>query len=234
MFNMFENTNPPTLANDDLLLASAKGDLDGVINALNEGADPNYFPKEDSPLACAVRNGHKEISKILIERGANINVENRYQWRPFHEAARQGNMELLTLLVEHPMLIKTKRDADGHSALRVAVEHRHQDAVELILKHTSNVDSTDFEGNSTLMVAVKNDDFNMAQLLIKNGATIDLTNNDGISAADLSVDKPHFVALFGKAKGPKEEAAILEKETQNIEKKENMGMSVISKKKRPQ
>lgn len=238
MFNMFENTVNSSIANDRLLLAATKGDLQGVVDALSNKADVNYFPQESSPLACAVNNGHTEISKILIDSGADINVCNRFKWTPLHESARQGNMELLEVLFANPMLLKNKKDVNGHSALIVAVENRHTEVAEFIIKNSSMLNAADSEGNTPLMIAVKQDDYNMAKLLLSHGASTEIYNKEGLTVSDFVGDKDHFISLLGKPSAnkeieAKEQAAILEKETQNIEKKENLGMSVITKKKRP-
>ena len=59
--------------NKMLLSAAESGDLDGVNEALNQGADVNTIEADfkQTPLHKASSGGHVEIVKILFEHGAD-------------------------------------------------------------------------------------------------------------------------------------------------------------------
>jgi len=57
--------------NQELLKAAKEGDLQGVKDALTNGADANFdIAKEWTPLMHAEKRGHTEIVEILKKAGA--------------------------------------------------------------------------------------------------------------------------------------------------------------------
>uniref|UniRef100_A0A1B6CP52 Ankyrin repeat domain-containing protein n=1 Tax=Clastoptera arizonana TaxID=38151 RepID=A0A1B6CP52_9HEMI len=53
-----------------------------------------------SPLMLAVTLGHLESAKLLMEKGANVNTENREGWTVVQEAVATGDPELVQLVLE--------------------------------------------------------------------------------------------------------------------------------------
>ena len=90
-----------------LMIKAAKaGNLSAVQTILN--ADPTLLHALDSdgstPLHCAAWKGHAEVAALLLERGANVGVENENDhWggTPLHAAAHANNHAIAKLLLEH-------------------------------------------------------------------------------------------------------------------------------------
>lgn len=104
-----------------LLLAARNGQLDAVRALVEAGADINEPSAGDktNPIVLAVIDGHFEVAKYLLERGANPNLANDdgltplyaaidAQWAPVgggplpvtgHD--KVGYLELMTALLEH-------------------------------------------------------------------------------------------------------------------------------------
>ncbi len=85
-----------------LFLAVRNGDLDGVKEALKNGAD--IEAKEsygDTALNIAAENGHLEIVKYLIESGANIENLGGAAKTPLMNAAFDGHAEIVIVLIAH-------------------------------------------------------------------------------------------------------------------------------------
>ena len=106
---------------------AAKGDMDWVQTYLNAGIDPNssvspfYDPNEykfnelqreirDSlgqgirdikyPIIAASAFNHYEIVKLLIEKGANVNVNTTEdKWTPLMYAAKNRNVEMVKMRI---------------------------------------------------------------------------------------------------------------------------------------
>jgi ankyrin repeat protein len=130
---------------------------DRVAILLNIGADPNQRLTGDwvdwTPLSIALFKHDRSLVKLLLERGADPNarwcVEIRSWWpppstqraapecnatngtSPAMRAATSGDVELLTLLLQHGA-DPTLRDWTGRSALDYARESDHQRAVEAL------------------------------------------------------------------------------------------------------
>lgn len=102
-----------------LFQAAALGDAQSVILSLEKIKDVNIKDKnENTALHIAARYGHAHIVRILIDRGAKINVTNVYhrfrtshdrgEWdhlyarhyTPLHEAAERGHVEVVMALLD--------------------------------------------------------------------------------------------------------------------------------------
>jgi ankyrin repeat protein len=89
----------------DLAIASALGDLAGARQMLD--ADPSRIsearPNGRRPLSAAVRFGHDDVARLLLERGAGPRWEEPDAPRgtSLHWASRLGNLGMVKLLLDH-------------------------------------------------------------------------------------------------------------------------------------
>lgn len=52
------------------------------------------------PLHNACSYGHFEVTDMLIQHGANVNVSDLWKFTPLHEAAAKGKHEIVRLLLQ--------------------------------------------------------------------------------------------------------------------------------------
>ena len=76
-----------------------------------------------SPLGCAAYNGHLEIARLLLERGADPNIADKHGNPPIHGAAENDYPEIVTIVT---LLLKkgadqTVVDPEGDSSLMCAI-----------------------------------------------------------------------------------------------------------------
>lgn len=55
---------------------------------------------KDTPLHGAAKHGELEIVKLLIEKGASVNVENKLFQTPLFFAAQHNHIDVVKLLVK--------------------------------------------------------------------------------------------------------------------------------------
>lgn len=93
-------------AENDLALdtwhAARVGDIEGLKKGLARGIDVNaYEPKGGGTLLMeAVIHGRSQIAKLLIEKGADLNLKNRQGVTALHSAAFFCRPEMATLLLK--------------------------------------------------------------------------------------------------------------------------------------
>ena len=76
----------------------------------------------NTPLNLAVQQGHQQVALFLLDHGANPLAVGPRGRTPLHEAARQGNLDLLKRLSNAvPPLTLVQPDADGNTPLHLAV-----------------------------------------------------------------------------------------------------------------
>ena len=92
-----------------LIQASEKGDFTDVQAMLTDGADINATEvREDNgvyvrgltALMMASANGHTEIVKLLLDKGADVNVKNTYGITALFTASVHGHTEIVKLLLD--------------------------------------------------------------------------------------------------------------------------------------
>ncbi len=88
-------------ASDRLLEAAADGSLEGVEEALRQGADVNARAQfGDAALNLAAEHGHKHVVQYLLEKGADIHNLGGADKTPIMNAAFAGNIGIVRLLLQ--------------------------------------------------------------------------------------------------------------------------------------
>ena len=116
--------------------AAGKGDLFAVQCFLLRGADVDARSSilGLTPLHIAAENGHTGMSKLLIEKGADVNGKNKHGKTPLHYAAGNGNAAVAELLIEKGADVNAK-DKDGKTPLAIAIKAGHEEVANLLHNH---------------------------------------------------------------------------------------------------
>ena len=67
----------------------------------------------------AARNGHTQVVRMLIEKGADPNIQDIIGWTALMKAAHKGNVEIAQILINNGADLNLK-NIDGHTALYIA------------------------------------------------------------------------------------------------------------------
>lgn len=63
-----------------------------------------------SPLHYAIELGHLEIARLLLDKGAAVNVRDNDDWTPLISAAKLGNFDLVSALIGNEAKQRDKDD----------------------------------------------------------------------------------------------------------------------------
>lgn len=192
----------------ELILASSKGDIANVQRLLDEGVDPNssdtldderknafslvFILDKTTPILEAVKNGHTKIVKLLLERGADPETTDKNNIPIICIASHRGHLDIVRTLLE------TKRvDIESRihkTPLMYAIENGHKNVAELLLGFGANPDTTDMYGYTPLMHASEKGNVDLVELLVKDresigkkGANIYIKNRAGLDAFEIAV-----------------------------------------------
>jgi hypothetical protein len=113
--------------------ASVKARLEAGQSLLNHGADINVQDDVDkyTVLVYALGGGNAEFVRMLLERGAVIDVRGNLSTTALHWAAISGQIEVVRLLLEHGADAHV-RDKDGQSPAEYGLRGGHHEIVELL------------------------------------------------------------------------------------------------------
>jgi ankyrin repeat protein len=150
--------------------------------ALNRGYNVDCRDAEDNtPLFCAVSQGIRDITQVLINHGAGIASQSMDGDPPLVLAARNGNYGIVKVLLDNGAPIEDPRSKRSAQALVEAAGRGHSRIVQLLLYRGAKVDqrsSDDWVALSHAAASVGNLD--IVQQLVEAGADV----NDTASQTD--------------------------------------------------
>ena len=118
----------------ELLLATKRGDETAVWAALAAGASPDHTDQRgNTALIFAARDGHLDIAEMLIAYGASVDWQDEEEVTPLILAASRNHPEIVTLLLEHGAA-PTIQDQWGRTALDYAERRGADDPIAAMLR----------------------------------------------------------------------------------------------------
>jgi len=94
----------------------------------NGGQTPLYWASD------GLNSQDGSVVRLLLEHGADMNVQDDDGWTPLHRASFFGALEVVRVLLEHGADVEVKIDS-GETALQAAAEGGHDKVVELLRGH---------------------------------------------------------------------------------------------------
>ena len=130
--------------------------------------------------------GHYDVTKLLMQKGAEIDVKSTSGVTPLMCASFWGRCKVAKLLLEtgaNPNL----QDLQGKSALMLASEKGHCDVVTQLLAHSAQLDAQDNDGNFSLHISVLEEMDKITALLLSRGADPSLKNKKKLSPFTMAI-----------------------------------------------
>lgn len=176
-----------------LIDAVNSNDLAQVTNILQE--DSNYNINEvnelyESPLLIATHNNQTDVAKVLIDYGADVNLQDKIEDSAYLYAGAEGKTEILAYMLKHSEPNFQVRNRFGGNALIPAAEKGHLENVKLLLADgREDINHQNNPGYTALIEAVALRDGSQVYQdivaeLLKYGADTSLRDNTGRSAVD--------------------------------------------------
>ncbi|KAI3688006.1 hypothetical protein L1987_81712 [Smallanthus sonchifolius] len=161
----------------------------------------------ETPLHIAAALGDENMVKLLIQMGANKNIQNRDRKTAYDVAVEHGHTRLFDALGLADTLsvaatkgdIRTiKRlledgvtinglDQHGWTVLHRASFKGRADIVQILVNKGIDIDARDEDGYTALHCAVESGHTDVIELLVKKGADVDARTNKGATAMQIAV-----------------------------------------------
>ena len=213
-----------------LFLAAANGNLDILSYLFEQGANVNasssseetdswfvtskfddYLPIWRTPLIVALINGHNDAFTFLIDKGADVNLQDHVGYTALHHAVQSKNFDAVSCLVHNGADINLFTSINKQTPLMLACQSHNMDAINFLLNKGAEVNLQDKDGKSALhfassniwywliqnladvnmcdnhnctplMQASRKSDVKKVAMLIENGAKVDLQDGNGNTA----------------------------------------------------
>lgn len=119
----------------------------------------NWRCEHNTPLLLlAIEHNNLLVAKLLVEKGANVNLVDDAGVSPLHWIARSNNdgtMDMFALIISVDNLAVNIRDIEGYTPLMRAVEFENVDIINALLEKQSDVYIKNNYGESAIKLARK-------------------------------------------------------------------------------
>jgi ankyrin repeat protein len=244
------NVNQSGNDGNELHAAVRAGAQSLVELLLSHGADPNLKDsRELTALQIAAEIGSLDITRLLLERGANplIMTEGINWCSPaIHLAARNRHIAVVEAILEDPRQDINIPDTKGFTLLHVAAGSGDKEMADLLIRRNGvKLDVVDSKGNSPLHFLVDpirppryhtsekmiftQQRLEIATDLIDRGASLSLRDNDGFSPLirALVVPKDKYNRLVASEAEIMAMVQLLSDRGANLTEKTSDGRSVV-------
>ncbi len=122
-----------------------------------------------------------------------VNVRDEHGMTPLYKAAREGNIEIAKMLLEHGAHIEVS-DSEGKTPFQWAFSINDAEVVKLLLEHGADVNAKNEDAYTPLYLAVRKEHEKLVKLLLNHGANAN--ERVGLGLGDLSdLDYPLKCAI---------------------------------------
>jgi ankyrin repeat protein len=168
--------------------------LTGVIMALLKNIhDSDVKDTYDrTPLSRAAEKGYEAVVRLLLEKGADVELRDvEYDRPPLSWAAEKGQREVVELLLQQTGVVADSKDSSDRTPLSWAAEKGQREVVELLLQQTGVVaDSKDRNGRTPLLWAAEWGQERVVQLLLRRKDVIaDSIDNNGQTSLSRAAER---------------------------------------------
>ncbi|KAL8825600.1 MAG: hypothetical protein Q9170_007731 [Blastenia crenularia] len=156
-----------------LHVAAWFGLTDAIIHLLKQEVDVDLQDPADglTPLMMACRRGYAETVKLLLDKGASVNIRNHSESTALFEAVIANRTDVVAVLLTNPRIDINEEHL--HNSERTPLMFAAKDDYIAILRellHNPRIDvnKKDLEGNTALSIAAKAGHSESLRLLLEN------------------------------------------------------------------
>lgn len=166
---------------------------------LSRKADPNAQTSSSyggvTPLILAIGQGDLEITKKLLDAGANPNIADAEGRTPLiaAEIRKELNIPLLETMLNSGADIHAISDS-GFTLFGWAVENNDMDVVKYLIQKGVKIDGTEKE--RPLLESCMKGNYKMVEFLCENGANVNVSLEDGTTPLMVSLDYPEIITYL--------------------------------------
>lgn len=153
-----------------------------------------YNKNSNTPLNFALSNNSEiEIIKLLVNRGADVNLKNEYGVSPLHKAILLGSPEIVELLVDKGANVNDEKWY-GFFPLHDAVMENNVDIVKILVHSGAKIDVFNWQNNTPLDLAFQKKNIEIVRILLaKNTEKIIFENTINIINENYSHEKKLYL-----------------------------------------
>ena len=139
-------------------------------------------------LHTVVEEGEIVLVRSFLDKGEDVNSENRYNKTPLDVAVTKGNLEVVRLLLQRGARVDS-RDNFGSTPLHKAARYGHLRVSRELINHGANVNARKQDHWTPIHLSARNGHLGLVKLLLEREADVHLLNDEGRSPYQLSIGR---------------------------------------------
>jgi len=137
-----------------------------LIVERSQDVNARGFDDDETPLIVASLEGHFEVARVLLERGADTETRDNSDCSPLELASIYGHVEAVQVLLEHGADVNAQ-DKDNYTPLYFASDNGQAAAARVLLEHNADPKAK-CQNNETPLHRARNE--GVARVLLEYGA----------------------------------------------------------------
>ena len=138
----------------------------------------NIPPPPGFPQPPHIPQSFPDVTRLLLEHGADVNARSRYGWTPLH-ASGAGMVEVVRVLLEHGADAFATDTIRGRTPLHSAVYHGETENVRVLLEHGADAGTKDNDGKTSLHEAAYYAHVEVVRVLLEHGVNANAEDRQG-------------------------------------------------------
>ncbi len=159
----------------------SKIDYEKICKLALLGANINIIANGVTPLTCLSRQGNRDVVKLLIKLGADVNLKDKHGETALMVASYYGHKEIVQMLIKVGADVNA-RSNHGDTALIYASRYGYKDIAELLINMGVDINTGGINGSPALIEASWTGYKEIVELLVNSGVNINAQDDRGVTA----------------------------------------------------
>jgi ankyrin repeat protein len=184
--------SPDVSGRTALMLAAGNGRIDTVRFLLQMDAAPEVRDDRGwTPFIYAVESNSVDVLQVFWEERELVGPDDAEAVGGLHLAAANNRRKSLQYLLQKGVDVDAPGQTDGSTALMLASAEGHDEAAEIILKSSPDLNARNSRGETALILAAARSKNNTTKLLLEAGADMNIRDNTGRTALAWAIENKH-------------------------------------------